>query len=278
MAAVPILDVKFNADVTLSSFGIGLMSYKVQSVSSRKNKGIDIPGMDGIYKVKSSYSDKEIEMNVVVEGNTAELVHQKIRTFLSWLSQQSEVTVTFTDNPNVFVHAELDSADDYYVTRGVGNAMTHLSIKLQQYDPFTYDIDKIVFEKLCTPGEQYDIINSGIYVPYVIYLSGTKDVLTQYNATSLGHGSLLSKSGNAICSNILLTINNVQQLYSGTLTETDILEINGRELEVKKNGESVISSWEGDMQDLIYGVNKVSISNTENQKVFLRIEYNRRWV
>lgn len=278
MATAPILDAKFNTDVTLSSFGIGLLNYTVRAASTRKNKGIDIPGMDGTYRVKSAYSAKDINLNIVVEGATAELVHQKIRVFLSWLSQQSEVSVTFTDNPNVFVYVELDSADDYYVTRGIGNAMTQLSITLYQYDPFTYDVDKVVFNQLCAPGVVYNIINPGIYVPYLIYLSGTEDAMTQYNATSLGHSSLVSETGGIICSNILLTVNGVEQLYTGTLSDTDVLEIDGRELEVKKNGQSVISNWEGDIQDLIYGTNEISINNMESENVFMRIEFNRRWM
>ena len=71
------LDVSFN-DVSLSEeFGIGLLSYTIQSATSRKTRGIDIPGRDGTYKVNSAYSSKQIELSVVVEGATPSKVHEK---------------------------------------------------------------------------------------------------------------------------------------------------------------------------------------------------------
>lgn len=270
-----ILDVTFNDESLREKFGIGLLSYTIQSASSRKTRGIDIPGRDGTYKVNSSYSSKQIELSVVVEAATPGEVHKKIRTFLSWLSQQDEPKVIFTDNPDVFVRADLDTASDYYVTRGTDNAVTQLEITLYQYDPFQYDNGIISYSFECTPEKKYDIINSGMYVPYVIYLSGTESALTEYMATSIGHSSLDSTP---IASNIVVEMNGIKQLYQGTVGIEDVLEINGRDLTVTKNRESAISDWQGDMQDMIYGTNTFSMSNTEGINLFVTIEFYRRWL
>lgn len=275
MAGLFILDVSFNDTSLRDEFGIELLSYTIQPASTRKTRGVDIPGRDGIYKVNSAYSAKQIELSVVVEAATPKEVHKKIRTFLSWLSQQDEPKVIFTDNPDVFVKADLDSADDYYVTRGTDNAVTQLGIKLYQYDPFQYDNGVISYSFECTPGKVYDIINSGIYVPYVIYLSGTESALTEYLATGLGTNNLDSEP---IASNIVIDVNGTQQLYQGTIGYEDVLEINGRDLTVLKNGESVIADWQGDIDDFIYGTNTFSMNNTEGISLFVTIEFYRRWL
>lgn len=270
-----VLDVTFNEMSLREKFGIGLLSYTIQSASSRKTKGIDIPGRDGTYKVNSSYSSKQIELSVVVEAATPSGVHKKIREFLSWLSQQDEPKIIFSDNPDVFVRADLDTASDYYVTRGTDNAVTQLEITLYQYDPFQYDNGIISYSFECTPGKKYDIINSGMYVPYVIYLSGSESALTEYLATGLGTNNM---DADPIASNILLNINGIEQLYEGTVAYEDVLEINGRDLTVTKNGASTITNWQGDMENLIYGTNIFSMSNMEGINLFVTIEFYRRWL
>lgn len=269
------LDVLFNEESLSEKFGIGLLSYEIQSASSRKTRGIDIPGRDGTYKVNSAFSSKKIELSVVVQGATPNEVHKKIRTFLSWLSQQDEPKVIFTDNPDVFVRADLDTASEYYVTRGIENAMTYLTIDLYQYDPFTYDNGVIAYSFEATPGKVYDILNEGMYVPYVIYVSGTESALTEYMSTSIGHSAMDSTP---IASNIVINVNDIQQLYQGTIGYEDVLEINGRELTVSKNGSSAIADWQGDIEDLVYGTNTFSIANTEGINLFVTIEYYRRWL
>ena len=177
----------------------------------------------------------------------------------------------------MFVYADLDSADDYYVTRGTDNAMTQFSFKMYQYDPFSYDVGKFSYSWEGVPGEVYNIINDGIYTPYTIYLSGTKNALTKYMASSIGHSTLTTEDGSTISSNIALVVNGVSQLYKGTLTYEDVLEINGRNLTVTKNGVSVISEWDGDINDLTHGTNLLSISNTEGENLYITIEFYRRW-
>lgn len=275
MAGLFILDVKFNDMSMRNNFGIELMSYTIQSASSRKTRSIDIPGRDGTYKINSAYSSKKINLSVVVEAATSEEVHKKIRVFLSWLSQQDEPKIIFTDNPNVFVKADLDSADDYYITRGEDNAVTQFGITLYQYDPFQYDNGIISYSFECTPGKIYDIINEGIYVPYTIYLSVTEDALTEYLATGLGTNNMDSVP---VASNISLKINDVRQLYQGTLSYGEVLEINGEDLTVLKNGESSVVNWQGDMEDLVYGTNTLEMSNTEGMNLYLRIDFYRRWL
>ena len=269
------LDVTFNEKSLSNEFGIGLLSYKVQSAPTRKTRGIDIPGRDGTYKVNSSYSSKSIELSVVVEGATPEKVHEKIRKFLSWLSQQDQPKVVFTDNPKVFVYADLDEADEYYVTRGVENAMTQLTITLYQYDPFFYENGKMSYTWECIPGEVYNVLNEGIHTPYVIRLSGTESALTQYNSTSLGHNAM---DGTPVSSNINLVVNGVAQSYAGTIGYKDVLEVDGKELTIAKNGISVISDWEGDINDLIYGDNTFVMTNLENENLYVTIEFYRRWL
>ena len=220
-----ILDVSFNDTSMRDSFGIELINYRIQSTPTRKTRGIDIPGRDGVYKVNSSFSSKQIELSVVVESTTPEGVHEKVRKFLSWLSQQDEPKVTFTDNPKVFVRADLDSSTDYYVTRGMDNAVTQLEITLYQYDPFQYDIGVISYSFECIPGRKYNIFNSGVYTPYTIYLSGNQDVLTQYMATSIGHGTLLSDEGSSIASNIALQYGSAAKEHKAFLNCTRFISL-----------------------------------------------------
>jgi len=269
------LDAKFNGKSLSEDFGIGLLSYEIQSASSRKTRGVDIPGRDGMYKVKSTYSPKKAELKVVVEAETTDKVHKKIRTFLSWLSQQDEPQVVFTDNPDVFIKADLDESSEYYVTRGVENAMTQLTIDLYQYDPFTYDNGVISYSFEALSDKVYDILNEGIYTPYVIYLSAAKSALTQYASTSLGHSTMNEVP---VASNVVIEVNGIKQTYNGILTIDDVLEINSKELTVNKNGESAISDWEGDIEDLVYGQNAFKMSNTEGIKLFVKIEFYRRWL
>lgn len=269
------LDVTFDGESLSEKFGIDLLNYNIQSASSRKTRGIDIPGRDGTYKVNSAFSSKQIELSVVVQGATSKEVHKKIRTFLSWLSQQDEPKVIFTDNPDVFVRADLDTSSEYYVTRGIDNAMTYLTINLYQYDPFTYDNGVIAYSFEATPGKVYNILNEGMYVPYVIYVSGTESALTEYVSTSIGHSAMDSEP---LASNIVIDVNGIQQLFEGTIGYEDVLEINGRELTVSKNGMSAISDWQGDMEDLVCGTNTFSITNTEGINLFVTIEYYRRWL
>lgn len=268
------LDVSFDGKSLYDDFGIGLLSYKVQSATSRKTRGVDIPGRDGSYKVNSAFSSKSIELSVVVQGATPGEVHKKIRTFTTWLSQKDQPKVEFTDNPNVFVRADLDSASEYYVTRGIENAMTYLTIDLYQYDPFTYDNGVIAYSFEATPNKVYEIVNEGMYVPYTVYISGTESALTEYMATSIGHSALDSTP---LASNIVIKMNDTTQLYQGTVGYEDVLEINGQELTVKKNGLSAITDWEGDIEDLVYGTNTFTMSNTEGISLFVTIEYYRRW-
>lgn len=269
------LDVTFNGESLSEKFGIGLLNYQIQSASSRKTRGIDIPGRDGMYKVTSTYSSKKIELSVVVQGATPSEVHKKIRTFLSWLSQQDEPKVIFTDNPDVFVRADLDTASDYYVTRGIDGAMTYLTIDLYQYDPFTYDNGVIAYSFEATPNSVYEILNEGMYTPYTIYISGTESALTEYMSISLGHSAMDS---GPLASNIVINVNDIAQLYQGTIGYEDVLEINGRELTVSKNGKSTITDWQGDIEDFAYGTNTFSMSNTEGINLFVTIEYYRRWL
>lgn len=269
------LDVSFDGKSLSNDFGIGLLNYKIQSATSRKTRGIDIPGRDGTYKVNSAYASKSIDLSVVVEAATSSEVHKKIRTFISWLAQQNEPKVIFTDNPDVFVKADLEQSSDYYVTRGIDNAMTYLTIELYQYDPFTYDNGVIGYSFEATSGRIYDILNEGLYVPYTIYVSGTKSALTEYMATSIGHSSLDSTP---IASNIVIDVNGIQQSYQGTVGYEDVLEINGTDLMVLKNGESVISDWQGDIEDLVSGTNTFTMRNTEGIALFVRIEFYRRWL
>lgn len=270
-----VLDVSFNDLSLANDFGIGLLSYTIQSASVKKTKGIDIPGRDGSYKVNSSYSSKEVELSVLIEADTSKEVHEKIRRFITWLSQQDEPRVVFSDNPEVFVRADLDSAGEYYVTRGVDNALTQLDITLYQYDPFQYDNGVLSYSFECVPGKSYDILNEGMYVPYVIYISGAESALTQYMATSIGHGSI---DTTPIASNVSIEVNGIKQTYQGTIGVEDVLEINGRELKVTKNRGSVITDWEGDMEDLVNGINTFSMSNTEGISLFVTIEFYRRWL
>lgn len=269
------LDVAFNGISLSEKFGIGLLSYKIQSATSRKTRGIDIPGRDGTYKVNSTYSSKRIELSVVVEATTPGKVHEKIRTFLSWLSQQDEPKVEFTDNPDVFVKADLDNSSDYYVTKGIDNAMTYLTIELYQYDPFTYDDGVISYSFEAEAGKAYSIFNEGMYTPYVIYVSGSESALTEYMATSLGHSSA---DATPVVSNIEIEINGVKQIYKGTVAYEDVIEINGRDLTISKNGASAITDWQGDIEDLSYGPNIFSMSNTEGINLRFVIEYYRRWL
>lgn len=269
------LDVTFNGKSLSDNFGIGLLSYRTQPATSRKTRGIDIPGRDGSYKVDSAYSSKSITLSVVVEAATPSDVHKKIRTFISWLAQQDQPKVVFTDNPYVFVKADLDQSSDYYVTRGIDNAMTYLTIELYQYDPFTYDDGVISYSFEAVPGKVYDILNEGMYVPYTVYLSGAENALTEYMATSIGHSSLGSRP---IASNIAVTVNGIEQLYEGTIGYEDVLEINGTELVILKNGKSVVTDWQGNIEDLKYGMNTFSTSNTEGIALFARIEFYRRWL
>ena len=269
------LDVTFNDESLSEKFGIDLLSYNIQSASSRKTRGIDVPGRDGTYKVNSAFSSKQIELSVVVQGATPAEVHKKIRTFLSWLSQQDEPKVIFTDNLDVFVRADLDNASDYYVTKGIDNAMTYLTINLYQYDPFTYDNGVVAYSFEAVPNKIYEIPNEGLYTPYTIYMSGTESALTEYMSTSLGHSALDSTP---LASNIIINVNDIQQVYQDTIGYEDVLEINGRELTVNKNGTSTIIHWQGDIEDLVYGTNTFSMSNTEGMNLFVTIEYYRRWL
>ena len=272
------LDVSFNGMSLSEKFGIGLLSYQIQSATSRKTRGVDIPGRHGMYKVKSAYSSKSITLSVVVEATTSGEVHKKIRTFLSWLSYQDEPKIIFTDNPDVFVKADLDSSSEYYVTRGVDNAMTYLTIELYQYDPFTYDNGIMSYNLKCVPGESYDVLNEGIDTPYIIRLSGIENNSTQYMSTSLGHNTLALEDGSFIASDVTLIVNGVKQLYRGTLSHKDVLEIDSEKLTITKNGESVITDWEGDINDLVYGNNTFIISNLENVNLNMTVEYYRRWL
>ena len=269
------LDVTFNGESLSEKFGIGLLSYKMQSATSRKTRGIDIPGRDGTYKVNSAYASKSIDLSVVVEAATPGEVHKKIRTFISWLAQQDKPKIIFTDNPDVFVKADLEGPSDYYVTRGLDNAMAYLTIELYQYDPFTYDNGIIGYSFEAMPGKVYDILNEGMYVPYAIYMSGTESALTEYMATSIGHSSLDSTP---VASNIVVDVNGIKQLYQGTVGYEDVLEINGTDLMVLKNGKSVISDWQGDIEDLTFGTNTFMMNNTEGIALFVRIEFYRRWL
>lgn len=269
------LDVTFNGLSLRDKFGIGLLSYKKQSSSSRKTRGIDIPGRDGSYKVSSAFSSKQIELSVVVEDTIADKVHKKIRMFLSWLSQQDQPKVMFTDDPDTFVKADLDVSSEYYVIRGIDNAMTYLTITLHQYDPFTYDDGVISYSFEAMPGKVYDILNEGMYTPYTIYISGTESALTEYMSTSLGHNNVDS---NPIASNVVIDLNGVGQSYQGTIGYEDVLEINGTDLTVKRNGQSVVSDWQGDIEDLKYGTNLLSINNTEGIALFVKVEFFRRWL
>lgn len=268
------IDVTFDGTSLSEEFGIGLINYKKRS-SSRKTRGIDVPGRDGMYKVNSAFSPLSIDLNVVVEGATTKDVHKKIRMFLSWLSQQNEPKVTFTDDPDVFVRADLDSASEYTVTKGMDNAMTYLTISLYQYDPFTYDNGIISYSLEVAPNEVYDILNEGLYTPYMIYLSGTENALTEYLATGLGTNNLSAKP---IASNITVNINGIQQMYEGTIGVEDVLVIDGMNLMVLKNGESAISNWQGNIEDLLNGMNTFVMSNTEGIPLFARIEFYRRWL
>lgn len=269
------LDAIFDGNSLNEKFGIGLLSYKKQSSSSRKTRGIDIPGRDGAYKVNSAFSAKTIELSVVVEEATPEKVHKKIRTFLSWLSQQNEPKVVFTDDPNVFVRADLDTSSEYSITRGMDNAMTYLTITLYQYDPFTYDNGVIAYSFEAMPGKMYDIINEGMYTPYNIRIAGTESALTEYMSTSLGHSAINSTP---VASNVTIEVNGMAQLYQGTIGYEDVLEINGRELTITKNGKSAITDWEGNIEDLVYGTNTFTMSNFEGINLFVTIEYFRRWL
>lgn len=274
MAGV-IFDVSFN-DMSLNEkFGIGLLSYDIQSASSRKSKGIDIPGRDGTYKISSTFASKKITLSVVVQGATPNDVHKKVRTFLTWLSQQDEPKVMFTDNPDVFVRADLDSSSEYHVTRGVENAVTHLTIELCQYDPFTYDKEAVVHSFEATSGGTYKFTNEGIHTPYTIHISCTESAMTQYMSTSIGHGTA---DGGHVASNVVLNINGIRQLYCGTIERGDVLTIDGKELTVEKNGVSVITDWEGDIEDFVYGENTLTLSNMEGIKLYVAIEYHRRWL
>lgn len=275
MAGLFVLDVKFNNVSMRDTFGIELASYTIQSVSSRKTRSIDIPGRDGTYKINSAYSAKQIELSAVVEASTADEVHKKIRTFFSWLSQQNEPKIIFTDNPDVFVKADLDSADSYYITRGEDNAITQLGFTLYQYDPFQYDNGIISYSFECIPGRIYNIINDGMYVPYVIYLSMIENTLMEQSAKGLG--AVGSYNHNTI-SGIKLKVNDISQLYSGTISHGDTLEINGKDLTILKNGKNVISEWEGNIEDLICGTNVLEMSNLEGANLLLKIEFHKRWV
>ena len=273
--AVKLLDVKFN-DMSLNEkFGIGLLSYKKQSSSSRKTRGIDIPGRDGGYKVDSPFSAKSIELSVVVEAPTTEEVHKKIRVFMSWLSQQSEPKIVFTDDPNIFIRADLETSSEYYVTKGIDNALTYLTINLYQYDPFTYDNGVIAYSFEAIPGKTYDILNEGMYTPYNIKIAGKENSLTEYMSTSIGHSSLDSAP---IASNIELNVNGIKQTFHGTIGYEDVLDVNGRDLTISKNGVSAITDWQGDIENLVYGLNTFSMSNTEGINLFVSIEYFRRWL
>ena len=269
------LDVTFDGISLSEKFGIGLLNYKIQSSTSRKTRGIDIPGRDGTYKVNSAYSSKSIDLTVVVEGATPSEVHQKIRTFISWLAQQNEPKVIFTDNPDVFVRADLETSSDYYVTRGLDNAMTYLTIQLYQYDPFTYDNGVISYSFEAIPGRVHNILNEGMYVPCTVYLSGTESALTEYIATGLGTNNL---DAEPIASNISIDVNGIQQLYQGTIGYEDVLEINGTDLTVLKNGANVITDWQGNIEDLICGMNTITINNTEGITLYVTIEFYRRWL
>lgn len=271
------LDVTFNGLSLYEKFGIGLLSYKTQSSASRKVRGIDIPGRDGTYKLHSAFASKEITLSVVVEGANPSIVHGKIRAFTSWLTQQDAPKVIFTDNDGVFVKADFDSSSEYSVTRGIDNAMAYLTIELYQYDPFSYSVNIDSYSFDATPGRVYEFLNEGIYTPYTIYLSGTENALTEYMATSVGHNTL-TMNGMPIASNIVININGVQQEYSGTLTTNDVLAIDSGELTVCKNGTNAIVDWNGNIEDLINGVNKLIISNTEGVELFVKIEYYRRWL
>lgn len=270
------LDVKFNDKSLSEDFGIDLINYNIQSSSSRKSRSVDIPGRDGTYKINSKFSSKKIKLSVVVEDSTTEKVHKKIRTFISWLSQQDEPKVEFSDNKDVFVRADLDTSSDYYVIKGNDNALTNLTIELFQYDPFTYDNGVISYSFEANPNKIYEILNDGIYTPYTIFISNSRNALTQYMATSIGHSSL--ETDNPIVSNISIEVNGIEQLYQGTLSGEEVLKIDGKELTVSKDNKSEITNWQGDIEDLLYGTNTIKVSNTEGYNLFIAIEFYRRWL
>lgn len=272
------LDAKIN-DTLISTYGALLESYVVPSSPVIKSAGIDIPGADGIFRTKPVYSSAQIIMNIVFEDETSSLVHGKVRSFLSWLSQityggNPDFKVEFTDDEGVFRYAAYESSDDYSVTKGIFNSVAKLVVRLSMADPFVYSTEVVRYDETLEVNEEWEIENTGIYSPFGLYLYG-EGAYSVSQATSLGHSY---SSAEGLASGFIINVNEQQMKYDGTLTVDGIIKIDTRGMEVYNNEVPDLVNWEGDMPELVTGDNTIVMSNMQGVPIHVVVEFYRRWL
>lgn len=258
------LTVNFGATSITSFEGIKLVSYDIPVGPAIKNTGINIPGDDGEYRINSPYGAEQFTIDIIVEATNTSVVSQRLRNFVTWLGNQGDMRITFSDDETVFRYAKYQSSSSYNIIDGIVHKGIQATITFHMADPFVYRSSPNSFEQTITSGTTFVIENSGIHAPYNLSVSG---------ATTTGSPSYD------------ITINSPESdfyshiVYGAPVTASDVITVSSLDYTIYKNDVVDIVNFSGDVINLLGpGSNTIRIVRGGSGNINVALEWNTRYL
>lgn len=220
-------------DITNKDFELGIIDWERVLLPEQNDEYIDIDGVDGQVHISKNLSNVQMRIQFFKENlNVTQWLEDK-RNIVNWLRTKYETKFEFDDEPDVYYIGKVTETD--IPERYHPDVTFWVTLTLH---PFKYgvSVDKVIS---LTNNEYIEDNNGNYETPYIIK-------------------SIISGSG----TKYTLTLNGDEIVYTGSLSDGDIITVDTNTLEFRVNGELKVLEVEGIFNLLEPGDNDIVIVNT----------------
>ena len=271
------IQIIYNSLYSYDNFGIIVETVNRPLLLPARRSEVTIPGRDGVYDFSDgTYDNVVIPVVIQYIDETFEELRTRARRLAAWLSQATYTSLIFTDESDKYYSAKIyDAASVEKIVKLAPGEKTTVNFNCQ---PLALSVIEDLWQgRLIEPQI---IQNGGTHKAFPviaitpIVLSGGMDEAVEVTGAFNSDEPL-----ETLLTNPAITIGGKTLVYTGTLEEGQLLEINTDTFQATKGVTNVLSAISGSWPVLEVGNNSISIADTTSEcGAVVEISFRKRWV
>ncbi len=243
-------------DVDIANYGVNVLEIRKNILPSLDPKTVVIPTRGVKFLNHNEILSNSATIRCLIKGTSINEVRNKIKDFMVFLAPfNTEKKIKFHDELG-YRWGVVSVGDEETKNYSSSEKAILFDLTFDFYDPYIYGTELTTsFDTI--PGNYYTVNNNGFETGFILEVKP----LSTFTAV-----------------NPEIIINGKSMKYMGNLVTGDVLEINTKELTIKKNGVSVLPSFEGDFIQLQAGINTIRVEEDNLNGLHLTFKYQERWL
>jgi predicted phage tail component-like protein len=240
-----------------SEFGIYLVSKSIGLLPKTRDYELTIFGKDGVKDFGTQLDQRPIDLVLKIQGEDRADLIKSMSDFAALIDpRKGYQQLIFDDDPSRYFLAKYTSANASPTVNYVIN-QAQLALGFKATDPFVYSAEEKSPSFSTVSGQTFTLFNEGTEeIPPFITIKAP---------VTLPQGATI-------------TINGVSVMYKGEITANDVIEIDTKNITVKKNGISSMRYWDGAFPTLQPGVNTIVETDSGGLGANVTFTYQERWL